>query len=219
MSSTDLDGFHSQTQEDMSQESYTDLRNRWGVDKSEDDPLPFEPAPSPSRRLKRTPSASFQSSQSLNSTGVFNDLKSITELRNKGESRRFVDEVGYLFECLDTSSCNTAAAYQLANFVIPTSTDEPRHLTFYVMTWDKLSTSRGGVSDKILDAIISFFAALAARDAHTLGDLSRRPDFVNTLVDILVSLHAKTDVLSLAAANAPVTELNRVEFQGQKFLS
>ncbi|KAI6045358.1 hypothetical protein EDC04DRAFT_3137273 [Pisolithus marmoratus] len=210
MSSTDLDGFHSQTQEDMSQESYTDLRNRWGVDKSEDDPLPFEPAPSPSRRLKRTSSASFRSSQSLNSTGVFNDLKSITELRNKGESRRFVDEVGYLFEGLETPSAialwRTSALEIVGKLCDPDFNRRAKAFDFYVMTWDKLSTSRGGVSDKIFDAIISFFAALAARDAHTLGDLSRRPDFVNTLVDILVSLHDKTDVLSLTAANAPVTE-------------
>jgi hypothetical protein len=29
---------------------------------------------------------------------MMNDLKSITELRSKGESRQFMDEVGYLFE-------------------------------------------------------------------------------------------------------------------------
>jgi len=32
---------------------------------------------------------------------MMNDLKSITELRSKGESRRFMDEVGYLFEGMD----------------------------------------------------------------------------------------------------------------------
>jgi hypothetical protein len=33
--------------------------------------------------------------------GMMNDLKSITELRSKGESRRFLDEVGYLFEGIE----------------------------------------------------------------------------------------------------------------------
>jgi hypothetical protein len=33
--------------------------------------------------------------------GMMNPLKSISELRNKGESRRFLDEVGYLFEGMD----------------------------------------------------------------------------------------------------------------------
>jgi hypothetical protein len=34
-------------------------------------------------------------------SGMMNDLKSITELRSKGENRRFLDEVGYLFEGMD----------------------------------------------------------------------------------------------------------------------
>jgi len=38
---------------------------------------------------------------------MMNPLKSISELRNKGESRRFLDEVGYLFEGLD-SKCGIA---------------------------------------------------------------------------------------------------------------
>ena len=32
---------------------------------------------------------------------MMNDLKSISELRSKGEARRFMDDVGYLFEGLD----------------------------------------------------------------------------------------------------------------------
>ncbi|KAI6006937.1 hypothetical protein EDD15DRAFT_9119 [Pisolithus albus] len=210
MSRTGLDDLHDQTQEDMSQESYTDLRNRWGVDKSEDDPLPFEPAPSPSRRLKRTSSASFQSSQSFNSSGVLNDLKSITELRNKGESRRFMDEVGYLFEGFEIPSpiaLRRTSALEIVNKLCdPDFNRRAKAFDFYVLTWEKLSISRGGVSDKIFDAILSFFAALAARDPPTLGDLSRRPDFVDTLIDILVSLRDKTDVLSLAAVNARETD-------------
>jgi len=83
-------------------ESYSDLRARWGIDISEDDPQPFQDeqatVPTP---LKRN--ASDLSQPSL-PTGMMNDLKSITELRSKGESRRFLDEVGYLFEGLDSSS-------------------------------------------------------------------------------------------------------------------
>ena len=83
-------------------ESYTDLRTRWGIDVSEDDPQPYPDeqavAPTPLRR-----NASDRSQPSL-PAGMMNDLKSITELRSKGESRRFLDEVGYLFEGLDGSS-------------------------------------------------------------------------------------------------------------------
>lgn len=77
-------------------ESYTTLRQRYGVDNSEDDPmLPLElESVSPNRKgkgkaVERLPE------------GMMNDLKSISELRNKGETRRFLDEVGYLFEGLD----------------------------------------------------------------------------------------------------------------------
>lgn len=83
-------------------ESYADLRSRWGIDLSEDDPQPYQDeqvtVPIP---LKRNPS---EPSQPSLPTGMMNDLKSITELRSKGESRRFLDEVGYLFEGLDSSS-------------------------------------------------------------------------------------------------------------------
>lgn len=34
-------------------------------------------------------------------SGQNNDLSTITELRSKGEARRFLDEMGYLFEGLE----------------------------------------------------------------------------------------------------------------------
>lgn len=79
---------------DDTRESYSDLRSRWGVDNSEDDPRPSD---DDIRGLKRTPSGGSL----LLSNGMMNDLKSITELRSKGESRRFLDEVGYLFEGIE----------------------------------------------------------------------------------------------------------------------
>lgn len=104
----DLTDVLTQDQDEASQESYADLCTRWGVDKSDDDPLPAEDVVSPSRRLKRNSSKTLsQSSLSYNASGIFNDLKSITELRNKGESRRFMDGVGYLFEGLEAASAIT----------------------------------------------------------------------------------------------------------------
>jgi len=35
---------------------------------------------------------------------MMNNLKSITELRSKGESRRFLDQAGYLLEGMDPSN-------------------------------------------------------------------------------------------------------------------
>lgn len=91
------------TQEDgfEVQESYTDLRLRWGVDNSEDDliPPPSEEA-SPNEKSKRKGKGKQVEQPVSLPNGMMNDLKSITELRSKGESRRFLDEVGYLFEGL-----------------------------------------------------------------------------------------------------------------------
>lgn len=86
-------------------ESYKDLRLRWGVDDSEDDPRlavsarstpELEPGRKGKGRAKDRPKV-------LLPPNMMNDLKSITELRSKGESRRFMDEVGYLFEGMDLS--------------------------------------------------------------------------------------------------------------------
>jgi hypothetical protein len=84
-------------------ESYKDLRLRWGVDNSEDDPRPAVssyPSPEPEGgrkgkgKVKDRPKAMIP-------PNMMNDLKSVTELRSRGESRRFMDEVGYLFEGMD----------------------------------------------------------------------------------------------------------------------
>jgi hypothetical protein len=94
-----------ESQEDLQMhETYSDLRARWGVDNSEDDPRPF-PIDSGSQNRKRKGKAHEIPPPLLsvsNNTPI--EVKSITELRNKGESRRFQDEVGYLFEGLDPGS-------------------------------------------------------------------------------------------------------------------
>ena len=59
-------------------ESYSSLRLRWGVDSEEHD--------------------------SVLPPNMMNNLKSITELRSKGESRRFLDQAGYLLEGMDPSN-------------------------------------------------------------------------------------------------------------------
>lgn len=95
-------------------ESYSTLRTRYGVDNSEDDPYPAPVLASPSRSsATSTPSGSprkgkgkaSQDAQQMMQipNGMMNPLKSITELRSKGESRRFLDEVGYLFEGMEAA--------------------------------------------------------------------------------------------------------------------
>jgi hypothetical protein len=93
-----------QSQEDEfgGHESYTSLRSRWGVDNSEDDP--YQPLVGGSstwltKKKGKSGRPPIPLSGSNNS-----ELRSITELRNTGESRRFNDEVGYLFEGLTIES-------------------------------------------------------------------------------------------------------------------
>ncbi|KAF9515699.1 hypothetical protein BS47DRAFT_740245 [Hydnum rufescens UP504] len=63
--------------QDLHRESYADLRRRFRVDVSSDDEI---------------------------GEGLMGplDLKSISELRDKGENRRFLDEIGYLLEGFDS---------------------------------------------------------------------------------------------------------------------
>jgi hypothetical protein len=87
-------------------ESYKDLRVRWGVDDSEDDPrlaVSARSSPEPEHGRKGKGRAKDRPKVLL-PPNMMNDLKSITELRSKGESRRFMDEVGYLFEGMDSSA-------------------------------------------------------------------------------------------------------------------
>ena len=114
-------GFPSVQEEDeyTTRESYESLRSRWGVDNSEDDPYPLTATVSPSPSTSTTPKKSpprksgkgkIRTHQDIPlrpaplPPGMMNPLKSITELRSKGESRRFIDEVGYLFEGMDPNS-------------------------------------------------------------------------------------------------------------------
>ena len=91
-------------EESEARESYTDLRNRWGIDNSEDDPyLNINGSQSPTDPGSQSPNKVKAKQVVTYANGVTNDLKSITELRSKGESRRFLDEVGYLFEGLEPS--------------------------------------------------------------------------------------------------------------------
>ncbi|KIJ09076.1 hypothetical protein PAXINDRAFT_182178, partial [Paxillus involutus ATCC 200175] len=191
-------------------ESYTDLRTRWGVDNSEDDPRPYQDDPATASHLGRNASTSNLTQPSL-PAGMINDLKSITELRSKGESRRFLDEVGYLFEGLDGSSAiglRRASALELVSKLCdPDFNRRAKASDFYLRTWDEFLTARAGASDKIFDATVAFFAALAARDPHTLMDVAQQNEFISALVEILGSLDHKKDVLALVLASGRDADL------------
>lgn len=93
----------SQENEFDTHESYASLRSRWGVDNSEDDPHQPLAEGSTAWLRKKKGKPGRPPPVPLSGPSV-SELRSITELRNTGESRRFNDEVGYLFEGLAVES-------------------------------------------------------------------------------------------------------------------
>ncbi|KAJ6607027.1 hypothetical protein B0H10DRAFT_2073512 [Mycena sp. CBHHK59/15] len=158
-------------------ESYTSLRTRWGVDDSEDDPYAYG-SPTRSGSNLSTPNASPSKKGKGKArpepvplpNGMMNPLKSITELRNQGESRRFLDEVGYLWEGLGKTNglgLRRASALEI--------TTKLQSIRLPGPTWDLLNEAGGGQDeDKILDVLLAFFSALVSRDLGSLTDLTQR---------------------------------------------
>ncbi|KAG1744255.1 hypothetical protein EDB19DRAFT_1696430 [Suillus lakei] len=189
---------------DDTRESYADLRSRWGVDNSEDDPRPFD---NDTRVLKRTSSVGSR----VLANGMMNDLKSITELRSKGESRRFLDEVGYLFEGIESgcaialrrARCVLAPSWKLLpKLCDPEFNRRAKISDFYARTWDVFVKAREEGPDKILDATLSFFAFLSTRDPQTLSELAHKLELGDGLNQGL-----KKDILALALSGVDASGL------------
>ncbi|CAA7269251.1 unnamed protein product [Cyclocybe aegerita] len=202
-------------------ESYSSLRSRWGVDNSEDDPQPYlSPSPSkssmtgtpngsPSRLSKGKSKSSFGPIQPVSlPDGLMNPLKSISELRNKGESRRFLDEVGYLFEGMEKKGgigLRRASALEITTKLCDIEfTRKAKAADFFSRTWDVfLEAGAGKGEDKILDILLVFFVALVARDPASLAELAERPSanpssFIDTVFRIIDTMISCVDPLLLA---------------------
>ncbi|OSD08095.1 hypothetical protein PYCCODRAFT_1358095 [Trametes coccinea BRFM310] len=195
-------------------ESYTELRERWGVDASEDDPRPASPvagSPSPKSKGKKKKGLREEAPVKVFAYGMTNDLKSITELRSKGESRRFLDEVGYLFEGLDAKGAlgvRRGSALEIVTKLCDTEFARRAKTTdFLGRAWEVLREAGAGDGDKVLDTILAFYAALVARDSTDLLDLASKSDFTLTLHRMLASLERSSDPLWLVSMNADSTDL------------
>ncbi|PFH46671.1 hypothetical protein AMATHDRAFT_199190 [Amanita thiersii Skay4041] len=236
----------------LTRESYSSLRARWGVDNSEDDPYPID-ATAPSKGKSGSGSAgpgtpsrttsprmgkqggkkthnhhpSVQSIPPL-PNGMMNPLKSITELRSKGESRRFLDEVGYLLEGMDKKGAVTLRRTSALDIVTKLCDVEfarkAKAADFFGRIWDVFVDAGAGKNqDKILDLLLAFLAALITRDKTSLHDLAHRtqlltsgdeeqdvnhhhrdrPSFVDVLFSLLTSCTSSTtsDLLTLIIDN------------------
>ncbi|GLB41610.1 putative wings apart-like protein regulation of heterochromatin [Lyophyllum shimeji] len=179
-------------------ESYASLRSRWGVDNSEDDPYPTNLSPTrsdststpngtPTKSRRRKAKAQQEAEvrvQVALPNGMMNPLKSITELRSKGESRRFLDEVGYLFEGMDASvgiGLRRASALEITTKLCDADfARKAKAADFLNRAWDVFwEAGAGRGEDKILDTILAFFVALVSRDPGSFRDLAQRAPYTD----------------------------------------
>ncbi|THU88745.1 hypothetical protein K435DRAFT_305167 [Dendrothele bispora CBS 962.96] len=235
-----------QNEEDdfLNHESYSSLRSRWGVDNSEDDPfydshavtmMGLSPPKSKSNvdSPSTTPSSRGKGRGRLKSRGtaevrappppvdVVRPLRSITELRDKGESRRFLDQVGYLLEGMgpeETPALRKASALEIVNQLCDIEfARKAKAADFLSRAWEVFMEAGAGKNeDKVLDILLVFFSALVSRDLTSLTDLATRSTtapstsskastpssspFVATLFSLLDTLSPSADPLYILSS-------------------
>lgn len=215
-----------------SRESYSSLRSRWGVDNFEDDPRPSYDIASPSNSTTTASEASPSRSgngkgKSLVRSapvpnGMMNPLKSISELRNKGESRRFLDEVGYLFEGLDPkcgialrrsrSVSSPSISFCLTQFLHstleittklcdPEFTRKAKAADFFARTWELLLLAGAGKGDdKVYYSLIV--------NSSSLQLTYDRVQILDILLAFFLALVARDPVSLTELAERPMTTIS-----------
>ncbi|KAF5386338.1 hypothetical protein D9757_006705 [Collybiopsis confluens] len=203
-------------QDDLnSRESYAVLRSRWGVDNSEDDPYPevHSPVKSDVSTPNGTPSkrkAKGRLKEEASAADLIHPLKSITEIRNKGQNRRFLDEVGYLLEGMnknETPALKKASGLEIVTRLCESDfARQAKAADFLQSTWDAfIAAGAGKGDDKVLDTLLVAFIALVSRDLPSLTDIAHRGQLsssssseslvVSILFSLLAPLSPETDPL------------------------
>ncbi|KZT20915.1 hypothetical protein NEOLEDRAFT_810139 [Neolentinus lepideus HHB14362 ss-1] len=159
--------------DDELRESYTDLRARWGIDDSDDIDILSNAGAHASTSSNKGKEKATSTPKPVPPSGLFNDLKSITDLRSRGESRRFLDEVGYLFEGLEGGlggeGLRRGSLLDLTTRLCqPSFARKARATDLAPRVWDACNDSMG--KDKILTPTLALFAALTARDSPALSE-------------------------------------------------
>ncbi|KAJ3558253.1 hypothetical protein NM688_g1032 [Phlebia brevispora] len=215
----------SQEEEFDMRESYNTLRQRYGVDNSEDDPMPPPEAESLSESPNRKGKGKAPVVIERLPEGMMNDLKSISELRSKGEARRFLDEVGYLFEGLDpegTIGVRRGSALEIVSKLCDVEfARRAQAADFLSKAWEMLRVAGAGdpEGDKVLNTIFTFFSALVAKDESDLAALalslqtpeshSTSNELVTVLCGMLAKLTCDNDPLWLTSAGLDDAEMKK----------
>ncbi|KAG9016670.1 hypothetical protein FRB90_002587 [Tulasnella sp. 427] len=136
-------------------ESYQDLRARWGMDQDEED---------------------------LEANSQLNDMRTGIELKNKGETRRFMDELGYLFEGLDPkeplSIRRSSAIEFVEKMADQTFRRKARVADVLDRAWDALIHAGAGKDGDVILRVASLaFAAFVSEDERDISSLGHREGF------------------------------------------
>ncbi|KAG8906550.1 hypothetical protein FRB99_006664 [Tulasnella sp. 403] len=110
-----------------------------------------------------------------------NDLRSVTEMRTKGETRHFLDELGYLFEGIDSKqplSVRRSSTIELiGKLVDPDFVRKARATDVLQRAWNLVQEAGAASGDVILELSLATLAAFAAQDARDITNLSEQDGF------------------------------------------
>ncbi|TFK47541.1 hypothetical protein OE88DRAFT_1665720 [Heliocybe sulcata] len=175
--------------DDELRESYTDLRARWGIEDSDDIELTMPGASSKGKEKSSAP---------VPTSGLYNDLKSITDLRSRGESRRFLDELGYLFEGLEGGEgVKRGSLLDLTTRLCqPSFSRRARAADLGPRVWDLVGRDR----DLILTPTLALFTTITVRDSPALEEFD--PPARAETVSFLFSLLSPSPSLSSSSARS-----------------
>ncbi|KIY63336.1 hypothetical protein CYLTODRAFT_493988 [Cylindrobasidium torrendii FP15055 ss-10] len=201
-------------------ESYTSLRQRWGIDMSEDDPYQVS---SPTRSEgsndeSSTGSPPRRAAKVKPTRPPMNPLKSMAELRHKGETRRFMDEVGYLLEGINADAgvgLRRTSALEISKQLCDAEFfRRAKAADFISQTYDAfVECCIGNGKDILLEVVFAFFCCTVSPDSSSLGDIARRTSqpstsqsapsqLAHTLFTILQSMSPTTDPLLATTSDA-----------------
>ncbi|KAJ2915931.1 hypothetical protein MD484_g4464, partial [Candolleomyces efflorescens] len=109
-------------------------------------------------------------------SNMMNPLKSITELRNKGESRRFLDEVAYLLDGMAKSQgaglIRASALEMVTKLCDGEFFRKAKAADVFAKVYDLFINAGVGRGDKVLDTLFIFFIVLISKDLPSLAELA-----------------------------------------------
>lgn len=140
-------------------------------------------------------------------------LKSISEMRSKGESRRFLDDVGWLIEGLEGETpvaCNRfmvllevtnvcadliiSAIEILQKMCDPEFVRRAKSVDFLGRIWGLMMSHRCSGS-KVMEAALVFFTCQVAKENSALDDFAHQIESVLPLLCDMLTISLDNDIL------------------------